>query len=121
MSGRETFQAADAQAAPRGVRSDGAPHPAEAQDDRVVPHAPRFGRKRGITARRGAAISSHPLVTQTALQVLDAGGNAADAVLAAALAQTVIEPHMTTITGMFSARALAMAHTSTRSVSIPLP
>ena len=48
------------------------------------------------------AISSHPRVTEAALQVLDDGGNAADALLAAALVQTVVEPHMTTITGMFS-------------------
>ncbi|MGE0555921.1 MAG: gamma-glutamyltransferase [Gemmatimonadales bacterium] len=48
------------------------------------------------------AISSHPLVTRTAVEMLWSGGNACDAAMAAALTQTVVEPHMTTITGVLS-------------------
>lgn len=44
-------------------------------------------------------ICTHPLASNEALHVLREGGNAADAALAAAITQTVVEPHMTTITG----------------------
>jgi gamma-glutamyltranspeptidase/glutathione hydrolase len=61
-----------------------------------------FGRKRKASGRNGVAVSSHPIVSRVALNVLNDGGNAVDAVLAASLAQTVIEPHMTTAFGVFS-------------------
>ncbi len=63
---------------------------------------PRFGRKKAVTGKQGMAISSHPIVTRTAIDILRAGGNACDAILAASVAQTVAEPHMTTITGVLS-------------------
>ena len=58
-----------------------------------------FGRKSGTESRDGMAICTHPLASNEAVQVLREGGNAADAALAASITQTVVEPHMTTITG----------------------
>jgi gamma-glutamyltranspeptidase / glutathione hydrolase len=63
----------------------------------------RFGPKETATSRAGVVVSSHPVVTRVGTDVLRDGGNATDAVLAAALAQTVVEPHMSTISGMLSA------------------
>jgi gamma-glutamyltranspeptidase/glutathione hydrolase len=62
----------------------------------------RFGPKRKASGKNGVAVSSHPIVTRVATEVLRAGGNAVDAILAASAAQTVVEPHMTTICGMLS-------------------
>lgn len=64
--------------------------------------AARFGRKRPASGRDGIAVTSHPVVTRIATDVLRAGGNAADAALAASVAQTVVEPHMTTLCGVLS-------------------
>jgi gamma-glutamyltranspeptidase / glutathione hydrolase len=61
-----------------------------------------FGRKKGVSSSKGAAISSNPLVSQEAINTLKNGGNAADAALAASIVQSVVEPHMTTLTGVFS-------------------
>ena len=60
------------------------------------------GRKQMASGRGGVVVSSHPIVSQIATDVLRDGGNAVDAVLAASLAQTVVEPHMTTAFGVFS-------------------
>jgi gamma-glutamyltranspeptidase/glutathione hydrolase len=64
--------------------------------------AAEFGRKRGAAGRHGMVITSHPLATRAAVEMLQRGGNACDAALTAAITQTVVEPHMTTITGMLS-------------------
>jgi gamma-glutamyltranspeptidase/glutathione hydrolase len=61
-----------------------------------------FGPKRKASGKNGVAVSSHPIVTRVATEVLRAGGNAVDAALAASAAQTVVEPHMTTIFGVLS-------------------
>ncbi|MEO8450796.1 MAG: gamma-glutamyltransferase, partial [Gemmatimonadota bacterium] len=66
-----------------------------------VPPA-RFGRKQGATGKRGMAVTAHPIATRAAIDVLKAGGNACDGALAASVMQTVVEPHMTTITGCLS-------------------
>ena len=62
----------------------------------------KFGRKNKAEGREGIAVSSHPIVSRVATNMLREGGNAVDAILAAALAQTVVEPHMTTAFGMLS-------------------
>src|SRR6187549_308197 len=62
----------------------------------------RFGRKSKASGRRGMIVSSHPVVSRVGADVLRDGGNAVDAILAAAAAQCVIEPHMCTIFGMLS-------------------
>lgn len=62
----------------------------------------RIGRKRGAAGRNGMVICSHPLATRAGVNILRAGGNACDAALATSIAQTVVEPHMTTITGVLS-------------------
>ena len=64
--------------------------------------AARFGRKRPASGRNGIAVTSHPLATRVATDVLRDGGNAADAALAASVTQTVVEPHMTTLCGVLS-------------------
>lgn len=60
------------------------------------------GRKQKASGRNGVVVSSHPIVSRVAVNVLNDGGNAVDAVLAASLAQTVVEPHMTTAFGVLS-------------------
>ena len=61
-----------------------------------------FGPKETVTTKGGLMICAHPLATHAGAEVMRAGGNAADAVLAAAVTQTVVEPHMCGITGVFS-------------------
>ena len=61
-----------------------------------------FGRKAPASGRKGLVICSHPLASRAGVDVLKAGGNAADAALATSVCQTVVEPHMTGITGVLS-------------------
>lgn len=72
------------------------------EERRRLIKAAHFGPKAAVTGSRGIAICTHPLASNEAVQVLRAGGNACDAALAASITQTVVEPHMTGITGVLS-------------------
>ncbi|MCG8507179.1 MAG: gamma-glutamyltransferase, partial [Sphingomonadales bacterium] len=84
---------------PRAVTGWAAPDDDERR--RLIAMA-EFGRKQAVSGTDGVAVSTHPLATAAARDVLKLGGNAVDAICSASLAQAVVEPHMTTLSGVFS-------------------
>ena len=55
--------------------------------------------KRMPLTRRGMVVAEHPRGAEVGARVLERGGNAVDAAVAAAFAMTVVEPFMSTIAG----------------------
>ena len=65
----------------------------------AVSHLPRQGPKEVVRGKHAVASSQSPIVTQTMLDVLRAGGNAADAAVAGCLTQGTVQIDMTNHTG----------------------
>jgi gamma-glutamyltranspeptidase/glutathione hydrolase len=57
-----------------------------------LPNNPYSAQRKVTIARRGVVATSTPLAVEAGLLMLKKGGNAVDAALAAAIAQTVVEP-----------------------------
>lgn len=86
-------------ASPKGIQKT---HSVSEEERKKLISEAQFGPKIPATSKKGMVICSHPLATREAINVLKNGGNACDAGLCAAITQTVIEPHMVGITGIFS-------------------
>ena len=59
----------------------------------------RVGPKEIVRGKKAVAASQHPIVTDTMLDVLREGGNAADAGVAGCLVQATVQQEMTNHTG----------------------
>jgi gamma-glutamyltranspeptidase / glutathione hydrolase len=77
---------------------------AKASTDGFVPcdKLERQGRKEVVHGKHAVASSQNPIVTQTMLDVLKSGGNAADAVVAGSITQAVVQLDHTNHTGSVS-------------------
>lgn len=63
----------------------------------------RQGAKEVVRGKRAVASSQNPIVTNTMLDALRAGGNAIDACIAGCITQATVQPEMTNHTGTVSA------------------
>ncbi len=94
----KTASQAARSAAPKG----GTPGTMTPEERRRLIAKAVFGPKEAVSGSGGMVICAHPLATRAGADILRAGGTAADAALAASVTQTVVEPHMTGITGVLS-------------------
>ena len=76
--------------------------PPSGEERRALVSTAHFGPKRAVRSANGLAICTHPLAAAAAADMIALGGNACDGVLAASIAQAVVEPHMTTLSGCLS-------------------
>jgi gamma-glutamyltranspeptidase / glutathione hydrolase len=58
-----------------------------------------IGRRSATMSTNGMVATSHPIAAQVGTQILQDGGNAADAAVGAAVTLNLVEPHMTSIAG----------------------
>ena len=77
--------------------------PSSAKEDSLLSEPQKVAR-----SRNGVVTTAHPLATKAGIAMLEQGGNAADAAVAAAYALAVVEPSMSGIGG----RAQILIHTS---------
>ena len=59
----------------------------------------QFPGRSSVFATSGMCATSHPLASRTAIDILQRGGNAADAAIAAVMVLNLCEPHMTGLAG----------------------
>lgn len=76
---------------------------AAARPGAKAPPMSRQGPKAVVHGKRAVASSQSPIVTQTMLDTLRAGGNAVDAAVAGCIVQATVQPEMTNHTGTVSA------------------
>ena len=93
--------AEDEASAPAPAPSSGWTPPGD-DERRALVGTARFGPKQAVRSASGIAICTHPLASAAAADMLALGGNACDGVMAASIAQAVVEPHMTTLSGCLS-------------------
>jgi gamma-glutamyltranspeptidase/glutathione hydrolase len=81
-------------------QSGGTPGTVDDAERRRLQSKAVFGPKELAEGTGGMVICAQPLATRAGTDILRVGGNAADAALATAVTQCVVEPHMTGITGV---------------------
>lgn len=84
----------------RSMPNGGTPGSVTPEERRRLIAKAVFGAKEPAEGDGGMVICAHPLGTRAGTDMLRDGGNAADAVLATAVTQCIVEPHMTGITGV---------------------